>query len=157
MDIKFKNGNYQFLLRSSAIIFNKDKTKILLFKGENREFYMLPGGKVMQNETSEDAIIREIKEEIGFNNIKFKLSAIGEEFIVDRGYNNQQIEFIYNGIYNDVIKEIKFKGLESNWLNFEWIDINNINSYNIQPTYIKNIIMEPQKLHHFIDNERKNI
>ena len=47
------------------IIYNKDKSKILLFNSEGRDFYMLPGGKIQELETSQEAIKREIKEETG--------------------------------------------------------------------------------------------
>ena len=49
-DIKYKNSNYNFVYRVSALIFNKEKTKILLFYGNDTNFYMLPGGKVKELE-----------------------------------------------------------------------------------------------------------
>ena len=55
-DIKYNNDTFFFLYRVSALIFNKDKTKILLFYGNDMDYYMLPGGKVHQLEKSEDAI-----------------------------------------------------------------------------------------------------
>ena len=64
-DIKYKNSNYNFVYRVSALIFNKEKTKILLFYGNDTNFYMLPGGKVKELEKSNEAIKREIQEEIG--------------------------------------------------------------------------------------------
>ena len=70
-DVKYNDDNFFFLYRVSALIFNKDKTKILLFYGNDMDYYMLPGGKVHQLEKSEDAIKREIIEELGFNNLKF--------------------------------------------------------------------------------------
>lgn len=47
-DIKYKNSNYNFAYRVSALIFNKEKTKILLFYGNDTNFYMLPGEKVKE-------------------------------------------------------------------------------------------------------------
>ena len=61
MDINYINDNYQFLYRVSAIILNKEKDKILLFKVKERNFYLLPGGKVNEKETSINAIKREKK------------------------------------------------------------------------------------------------
>ena len=49
MNIDFIDNKYRFNARSCAIIYNKDKTKVLLFKAdETRDFYMLPGGKVKE-------------------------------------------------------------------------------------------------------------
>ena len=49
-DIRYKNKNFNFVYRVSSIIYNKDKTKILLFYGNNSDYYMLPGGKVKELE-----------------------------------------------------------------------------------------------------------
>ena len=66
MNIDFVDDNYRFNARSSAIIYNRDKTMVLLFSvGDDRDFYMLPGGRINYFENSKDAIIREIKEELG--------------------------------------------------------------------------------------------
>lgn len=88
MDIKYVNNDFQFIYRMSSIIYNNDKTKILLFYGDDRDFYMLPGGKVHELEDSLSAIRREIKEELGYNNLNFKLISISEEFAKAKGYNN---------------------------------------------------------------------
>ena len=53
MNIDFVNEKYRFNARSSAIIYNTDKTKVLLFNvGDDRDFYMLPGGRIMHFENS---------------------------------------------------------------------------------------------------------
>ncbi len=49
-----------------GIIFNEDDTKILLVKRKDIPLWVLPGGGVEQEETAEEAIIREVKEETGF-------------------------------------------------------------------------------------------
>ena len=154
MDLKIINENNQFIYRVSALIYNQDLTKILLFQVENREWYMLPGGKVQMHETSTDAIKREIKEELGFNEIHFDLIAISEEFNCSRGFNNHQIDLIYKGIYKGQITNNEFKGLDGDWACYKWIDINKINNYKIHPTtdIISNII-ESNNIKHFITKE----
>lgn len=152
MDIKYIEKDYQFLYRTSAVIFNKDRTKVLLFNVEGRNFYMLPGGKVNQKEESIDAIKREIKEELGYENIDFSCLAISEEFVIDKGFYNQQINLIYQGIFKENIEQLKFKGLEGEWINFEWVDISNIDNYDIYPKDIKKAIKNPNKIFHIVEN-----
>ena len=98
---------------------------------------MLPGGKIEELEESIDAIKREIKEEIGWDNLEFSFLALSEEFVNDKGYNNHQLNIIYKAIYNGDIPEIKFKGLEGDWINFEWINIVDIDNYDIYPKDIR--------------------
>jgi len=152
MDIKFINGDYQFLFRTSIVIFNEDKTKILLFNVEGRSVYLIPGGKVAQKEDSLESIKRELKEELGFELSDISLLAVSEEFVTDKGYYNQQINLIYKGIYTEPIIERKFKGLEENWINFEWISIDELDKYNIYPKGIKNIVKNPDRIYHIAEN-----
>ena len=63
---------------------NYSKLKILLFYGNNVDYYILPGGKVHELEKSEEAIKREIIEELGLNNLKFDLVGISEEIVKDK-------------------------------------------------------------------------
>ncbi len=130
---------------------NKDKSKTLLFNVEGRNIYLIPGGKVAQKETSIDAIKREIKEELGFEISDLSLLAVSEEFVNDKGYYNQQINFIYQGTYNETITKAKFKGLEGEWINFEWVDINPLDNYRVYPTSLKEIINNRKKVHHVVE------
>ena len=151
-DIKYKNSNYNFVYRVSALIFNKEKTKILLFYGNDSDYYMLPGGKINELEESIDAIKREIKEELGWENLEYKFLGISEELVNDKGYNNHQINLIYKGIYKNKIDKEEFKGLEGDWINFKWVDVKDINNYKIYPNIVNEMVKDSNKIHHSIDN-----
>ena len=140
MDIKYINGNYQFLYRVSAIILNKEKDKILLFKVKERNFYLLPGGKVNEKETSINAIKRELIEELDFNDLSFELKAISEEFVNDKKIFNQQINLIYKTIYKEEINNNIIESKEGDWCFFEWININELDNINVYPKNIKEIL-----------------
>lgn len=150
-DIKYENNKFKFAYRVSAIIYNVDKTKILLFTGNDSEFYMLPGGKVKELERSTDAIKREIKEEIGFDNLDFELAGISEEIIKNSNENIQQITLTYRCIYNSEITQETFKSIESDWINFKWIDVNEIDQYKIHPQNIKIMVEDYNTIKHLIE------
>jgi len=50
-----------------GIIFNKDKTKVLIIKRRDVPVWVFPGGGVDKNEDLKSATIREIKEETGLD------------------------------------------------------------------------------------------
>jgi 8-oxo-dGTP pyrophosphatase MutT (NUDIX family) len=50
-----------------ACIFSENKKKVLLTKRKDVPVWVLPGGGIEDNETIENAIIREVKEETGFD------------------------------------------------------------------------------------------
>ncbi len=52
---------------SFGIIFNENKTEILLVKRRDMPVWVLPGGGIEHGETPEQACLREVLEETGFN------------------------------------------------------------------------------------------
>ncbi len=135
-DIKYKSENFNFAYRVSAIIYNADETKILLFYGNDMDFYMLPGGKVKEQEKSEDAVRREIYEELGYENLKFNFAGVSEELISEKDNYIQEITITYKCKYNGDIQEESFKSKESDWINFKWVEISKLNEYIIHPRNI---------------------
>ena len=65
MDIKLNVDNMKFKYRVSAIIENDDE--ILVIGDENGDYEYLHGGHVMLNETCEEAMKRELKEELSID------------------------------------------------------------------------------------------
>lgn len=63
MDISFKTGNEKFNYRVCAVILHDGK--ILAMHDERSPYFYLPGGRVKLGETAEDAVIREVREELG--------------------------------------------------------------------------------------------
>lgn len=150
-DIKYKNSNYNFAYRVSALIFNKEKTQILLFYGNDTNFYMLPGGKVKELEKSNEAIKREIQEEIGWKDLKFDFIGVSEEIVKSNKENIQELTLTYKSIYDGKILDKTFKGIESDWINFEWVKIEEIDKYEIHPTKIKDFIKNEKQTNHIIE------
>lgn len=153
-DIKYENKKFKFAYRVSAIIYNSDKTRILLFSGNDSNFYMLPGGKVKELEESCEAIKREIKEETGFENLDFELTGISEEIIKNDKDNIQQITFTYETVYNKKIENEEFKSIESDWINFKWVKIDDLSKYKIHPSCVENMLDKDniKKITHIVEH-----
>ena len=64
MDISFKMGDEKFNYRVSAIIISNGRI-LAMSHDKPSEYYSLPGGRVMMEETAEQAMIREVREELG--------------------------------------------------------------------------------------------
>lgn len=62
MDISFAAGEEKFNYRVAAVILNGGK--LLAMRDEYSPYYYLPGGRVKLGETAEQAVIREIQEEL---------------------------------------------------------------------------------------------
>lgn len=63
MDISFRHENQKFNYRVCAMMISDGR--ILAMRDERSPYYYLPGGRVGLGEAAEDAVIREVQEELG--------------------------------------------------------------------------------------------
>jgi len=64
-------------IRKSSLLIIKNK-KVLFTKEFGKERYFTPGGKIEDGEAEEDALVREVKEELGVNLDKDSLKFVAE-------------------------------------------------------------------------------
>lgn len=152
MNIEFEKDNNRFSARTSAIIYNSDKTKVLLFKVEDgRDYFLLPGGRIEFNEDSKSAVKREIKEELDYD-IDFDLCSIQEIFLKQNNMITTQYCFVYKGIYDGKIKNNIIKCIDNDNQSFYWISINEINNFKILPrTLYDDIKKNENYIKHYVE------
>ena len=63
MDISFPTAEGKFNYRVCALLLQEGK--ILAMQDERSPYYYLPGGRVQMGETVEQAVMREVREELG--------------------------------------------------------------------------------------------
>lgn len=160
MDIKILNENYKFKVRVSGVFIYDNK---LLVNKYGDDSYCLPGGYVEIGETSEEAVLRELKEEI---NLDFKINSfmgITENFFINlRKQKTHGIDFYYNVslINNDDYEKIDCDRVENDkegiiQHHFKWINLNELEEYNLLPSCIKNKIKQNGKYFHIIVKDNK--
>ena len=95
MDIKFEVNDYKFNVRSSCIIKDKEHHKVILtnMRGiTDHEAFILPGGRLELMENTEEAIIREIEEELNLK-LTYRLVSVEENFVKENKFH--MLEFVY--------------------------------------------------------------
>lgn len=104
----------------------------------------MPGGRVAFGETSEEALLREIKEELKIDITDYKPLWLNECFFVDCKRNFHEIGMYY---LVDISKtdfnhfEPEFKLQEESRINtYCWLDIDELDNYLLYPKFIKNEI-----------------
>lgn len=141
MDISFKINDEKFNYRVCAIMIDNDK--ILAMHDERSPYYYLPGGRVMIGETAEQAVIREIEEELG---ITPKISrplwlnqAFFKEDVDGLNYHELCIYFLMNITDTDLLsKGNKFTLQERDHThNFEWIEFSQLENEYFYPLFLK--------------------
>ena len=138
-DINVNIENVNFVCRSCAIIINNNK--ILFQKRKADKFWALPGGKIEILETTAEAVKREIKEELGIENIEVgDVLSVTENFFEWNGNKVHQYLFTHKVSLNDNIYdniESEFNGKEEGKdVVFKWIKKEDITNEKIKPDYV---------------------
>ena len=154
MDARFRTEEGKLKLRATGIIIHDNK---LLIEVYNDKVYFLPGGTINMNEASEDAIIRELKEEIDKDFIVDSLVSICEEFYVNhKDEKTHCINFYYKMKFKNIddVNSIDMDRLENdhgymNQHHYKWVDIKDLDNIKIVPIEIKKEIMSGKfNIHH---------
>ncbi len=95
------NGDFIERNRAAGIVLN-DKKEMILMNLTNMYFHMLPGGGVDSNESMEEALYRELKEETGAN-----IQIISELGIVVENLQERKIKQITYFYLTKVVGEIQ--------------------------------------------------
>ena len=144
MDITVDIENYKLNVRVAGIIIHNNK--ILVHKDINSDHYALIGGRVKIGEDSENALKREIQEELGKKVDIIKYISTIENFFDMKNSKYHEILFIYQAEFiEDEDKKIDYtlKNIEGkDHLHYEWIDLDKIEQYPLLPKAIKGVLKE---------------
>lgn len=157
MDITIDVKDYKLNVRSAGVIIHNGK--ILLHRNVNSGHYALIGGRVEIGESSTDTIKREIKEELG-KDIKITgyISTI-ENFFEIKSSKYHEIMFVHKIEFtNEEDQKIEYtmKNIEGKeYLQYEWIDLDIIDEYQLLPKAMKDVLKENRFPVHKINNELK--
>ena len=155
--IEIKNKEYKFKLRSAGILIKNEK--VLLVDMNNRGFLCLPGGYVELGETTEEALLRELKEETKKKFQIEKYCGVLENYFIDKEYGKiHEISFYYLVSLKEKIDEKDFNLIENDNgnivnLSFKWISLKELNKYNVKPKLLQEILNNNLEFKHLIYNE----
>lgn len=153
-DIKLEDIEGSFKFRVAGLLKHGDK--YLFVKMNQNKFFCLPGGHVELGENTEQAVLREMEEELGF---KVKITRfLGE---VQNLFDRKENFFIHElGFYYEVEAENEselntedYNRIENDKgfmqdLKFKWMTVEEIRQNDIRPEFTLDLIKstEPQHL-----------
>lgn len=141
MDITFKVDNEKFNYRVCAVIISDNK--ILAMHDERSPYFYLPGGRVEMGETAENAVIREVREELGITpKIVRPLwlnQAFFKEDVDNLDYHELCIYFLMDISDTDLLsKGEKFTLKERHHTHdFEWLEFERLKDEYFYPLFLK--------------------
>ena len=141
MDITFRTPEGRFNYRVCAI--TVDGERLLAMKDERSPYFYLPGGRVSLHETAEDAVLREVREELGieahivrplwFNQAFFMEKVSGERF------HELCIYYLLDISKTDLLSRgDRFDGIERHHTHrFTWLSFDEVEREYIYPIFIR--------------------
>ena len=155
-DITFKMDGSYFLHKSGAIVIHDNK--VLMVKNEKLPYYYTVGGRVNIGETSEDAVLREVFEEMGVRLEIDRLAFIHENYFVGNVFGAadepfHEVAFYYLMKQYDDIKNIKCtsSGADGGAESLHWLPLTKLSKYNLFPDFYKTELLNlKKKVSHFI-------
>ena len=141
MDITMKTQEGLFNFRVCAVMLNEGN--ILAMMDDRSPYYYLPGGRVQLHETMEDAVVREVREELGID------ARIGRPLWLNQGFfkedvSGEQFHEICMYYLMDftgtplLSRGKKFIQNEGNRVHeFEWLPLEGLESMYFYPKFIK--------------------
>jgi 8-oxo-dGTP diphosphatase len=126
--MKELNKKIEILVRAVISVDNK----ILLCRKKGKDYYFFPGGHVEFGESTEFALEREIKEELGLDIKKSELIGGTEHTFIEDGVDRHEI----NLFFNVEVDELKTESQEDH-LEFFLFDLDQLYQVNVFPVIIK--------------------
>ena len=131
VDFRTKVGNTVFGVRATALIVQNNQLLVTKDKGE----YYTIGGAIQVNETTEEAVVREVREELGVKAETRQLAFVVENRFEQAGVSYHNIEFYY---LVDLLEDAPLTMREDEkTLPCEWIDLDKLKDINLVPSFLK--------------------
>jgi 8-oxo-dGTP pyrophosphatase MutT (NUDIX family) len=152
-DLSVMINDVKLNVRVGAII--KHQNKILVERNKNVDFSVVPGGRVQTLETSLEALLREINEELGIDltNEKFELASLIENYFTLEEKNFHELYFVYKvELKQDYNLNNGFKNLDNSNSSYYFLTPEELEKEKILPEIIKQIDKEKEFKHYIIND-----
>lgn len=134
MDVGYKNSDSSFSFRSAALIIKDNK--LLACKNANYDCFYTLGGGINLNEASTDAVLRELREETGYEFEIDRLVFVQERFYTLKDCHHHEVVFFY--LMKNIDVNIKSgTTTDRQCEHLHWLPIDELDITNLVPAFLK--------------------
>ena len=138
MDLTFKTEHGRFNYRVGAIIIRDNH--LLMVKNEKAPYYYSVGGRVKFGESSEAAVLREIKEELGVDATIERAVFLNESFFTEQisGEDFHEVSMYYLVNLPETEKDFECLSITENGAkeSLHWLDIASLKKVQAYPEFL---------------------
>ena len=151
MDITFKTNEGIFNCRVCAVFLHQGR--LLTMRDQRSPYYYLPGGRVRLQETMENAVVREVKEELSIDAKIVRPLWLNQGFFTEdvsgENYHELCLYFLMDASETDLYERGETFSRQENGktLVFNWLPLESLKEQYLYPVFIKEKIMKlPEQL-----------
>lgn len=144
--LSFAAGAHRFQLRAAAIVLRDNA--VLLHRADGDPFWALPGGRVDAGDCAAEAVVRELREELGTAVRPQRLVWVVENFFRHGGEARHEVGlyFLAEALPGSPLLDAPgpYEGREgSRPLTFAWFPIDRLHQLDLRPAFIADALPEP--------------
>ena len=111
--------------------------KLLLCRAKGGSSTYLPGGHIEFGETGRQALVREVKEELGVESSTGQFLGVVENAFLQHGKPHAEINLVYElELGNGELPPLQS---QEDWIEFEWCDLNRLDEANLLPPAFRSL------------------
>jgi ADP-ribose pyrophosphatase YjhB (NUDIX family) len=153
-NIAFGKGNVRFYFRVAGVMLHGDE--VLLHRADYEDFWSLPGGRVEMLERADEAIVRELQEELEVEARIERLLWVAENFFDFEGTKYHEL-----GLYYLMVLPLDWAlfGAEPFWrqepsgikILFCWFDLAELDGLRVNPAFLgRGLRSLPERVEHVV-------
>ena len=117
--------------------------KLLLCRAKGGSSTYLPGGHIEFGETGRQALVREVKEELGVESSTGAFLGVVENSFLQHGKPHAEINLVYELELGTGNGELPSLNSQEDWIEFEWCDLNRLDEANLLPPVFRSLSAGP--------------
>jgi 8-oxo-dGTP pyrophosphatase MutT (NUDIX family) len=117
--------------------------KLLLCRAAGGSSTYLPGGHIEFGETGRQALVREVKEELGVESSTGQFLGVVENSFLQHGKPHAEINLVYELKLGTGNGELPPLNSQEDWIEFEWCDLNRLEEANLLPPAFRSLSAWP--------------
>ena len=114
--------------------------RLLLCRAKGSATSYLPGGHIEFGETGREALVREIREELGVAAKAGRFLGVVENSFMQHGHPHAEINLVYELVFDEPLAE---PHSAEDWISFEWCELSRLGEAGLLPDVFRRLADNP--------------
>ena len=147
---RYENANVEVIARGVCVA----DGQLLLCHGKKAALTYLPGGHIEFRETGRQALVREIREEMGREAVAGRFLGCCEHCFLQKGEPHAEINLVFELTVPGLVPGAPVEAAEA-WIGFRWQPLDQLDAAHLEPAPLRTLVAEWLKTPggHFVSGE----